>query len=151
MPALKNTKHEKFIQNIIKGKSQRQAYKIAFGVNYDNAAIDCKASKLFNTDKVQTRYKELLTKLEKKTIMSAEERMEWLTSVVTGGIREKYNKWDKKAKSFIEAEREADIDDKIKAIDTLNKMSGVYVTRLDGSLNVSYEDSLRKVADSDEY
>ena len=66
MPALKNTKHEKFIQNIIKGKSQRQAYKIAFGVNYDNAAIDCKASKLFNTDKVQTRYKELLTKLEKK-------------------------------------------------------------------------------------
>ena len=77
--------------------------------------------------------------------------MEWLTSVVTGGIREKYNKWDKKAKSFIEAEREADIDDKIKAIDTLNKMSGVYVTRLDGSLNVSYEDSLRKVADSDEY
>ena len=35
-----NIKQEKFIQNIIKGMSQRQAYKDAYNANYSDKAID---------------------------------------------------------------------------------------------------------------
>ena len=59
-----NIKQEKFIQGIIRGLSQRQAYKEAYEVNYDDNAIDIKASQLFNKDKVQIRYKELIKELE---------------------------------------------------------------------------------------
>ena len=43
------------------------------------------------------------------------------------------------------------ISTKIKAIDTLNKMSGEYITKVEGNMNISYEDSLKEVADTDEY
>ena len=55
-----NVKQEKFVQGIIKGLSQRQAYKEAFGSEYDDNAIDINASKLFNSAKVKLRYEELL-------------------------------------------------------------------------------------------
>ena len=48
-------KQEKFIQNIIKGMSQRQAYKQAYNAKYSEKSIDEKASTLFNSEKVQER------------------------------------------------------------------------------------------------
>ena len=59
-----NVKQEKFIQNIINGMSQRQAYKDAYNANYSDKSIDEKASTLFNSEKVQERYKELLKELK---------------------------------------------------------------------------------------
>ena len=59
-----NIKQEKFIQNIINGMSQRQAYKEAFDADYDDDAIDSNASTLFNSTKVQQRYQELMKELE---------------------------------------------------------------------------------------
>ena len=123
MGKLKNLKHEKFIQNIVKGMSQRQAYKNAFKVNYSDEAIDSKASTLFNTDKVQERYNELLQELEDKSIMNAKERMKWLTNVITGEITDR--------------NKEAFMSDKMKAIDILNKMSGEYTTKLEGNIGVT--------------
>lgn len=149
MPVLKNAKHEKFIQNIVKGMTQTEAYKEAFGANYDDNAIKINANKLFNSSKVQERYKELLGKLEDKTIMSAKERMEWLTKVINGDIKEESKYWDDH--QMIVYEKDADISTKIKAVDTLNKMSGEYITKVEGSMNVSYEDSLKELADTDEY
>lgn len=149
MAILKNAKHEKFIQLIIKGESQRQAYKKSFKVNYADEAIDSKASTLFNSEKVQERYNELLSKLEEKTIMSAKERMEWLTKVINGDIKEESKYWDDH--QMMVYEKDADINTKIKAIDTLNKMSGEYITKVEGNIDVSYEESLKEVADTDEY
>lgn len=123
MGKLKNLKHEKFIQNIVKGMSQRQAYKDAFNVNYDENAIDNNASKLFKRAEVQTRYNELLEKLEEKSIMTAKERMKWLTDVVNGEIKDR--------------NKEAFMSDKMKAIDILNKMSGEYTTKLEGNIGVT--------------
>ena len=77
-----NVKQEKFIQNIINGMSQRQAYKDAYNAKYKDEVIDSKASNLFNSDKVQARYKELMGKLEDEAIMSAKERMIWLSKIV---------------------------------------------------------------------
>ena len=124
-----NVKQEKFIQNIVKGMSQREAYKNAYKVNYDENAIDNNASKLFNKDEVQTRYKELLKELEDKSIMSAKDRMVWLTKVVNGEI--KHTSYDSNGNAY---DNEAYISDKLKSIDILNKMSGEYITKVDASV-----------------
>ena len=110
-----NIKQEKFIQNIIKGMSQREAYKEAYEVNYSDGAIDVKASQLFNSDKVQIRYKELLEELEDKSIMSAKDRMKWLTNLING--------------------EDGYISDKLKSIDILNKMSGEYITKIEAEVD----------------
>lgn len=132
MAKLKNAKHEKFIQNIVKGMTQRQAYKDAFKVNYSDEAIDSKASTLFNSDKVQERYEELIKKLEDASIMTAKERMIWLTDVVKGKVT--HTSYDSNGNAY---DNEAYISDKLKAIDTLNKMSGEYTTKLEGNIGVT--------------
>ena len=132
-----NVKQEKFIQGIIKGLSQRQAYKEAYEVNYDDNAIDVKASTLFNTDKVQTRYKELLKELEDKSIMSAQERMKYLTEII---------KEEKKEKAYTmfgqEFEKVAGFKTKLDAIDILNKMSGEYKTQINANVNTEIKVTL---------
>ena len=132
-----NVKQEKFIQGIINGLSQRQAYKEAYEVDYDDNAIDVKACTLFNQDKVQVRYKELLQEIEDKSIMSAKERMKWLSDVVKGNI--KHISYGGNGEEY---ENEAYISDKLKAIDTLNKMSGEYTTKIDANVNTDIKVTL---------
>lgn len=132
-----NVKQENFIQGIIKGLSQRQAYKEAYNANYADKDIDSKASNLFNSDKVQARYKELLKELEDKCIMTAKERMIWLSDVVRGKV--KHISYGGNGEEF---ENEAYISDKLKAIDTLNKMSGEYTTKVDANVNTEIKVTL---------
>ena len=123
-------KQEKFIQNIVNGMSQRQAYKDAYSANYSNKSIDEKASTLFNSEKVQERYQELLKKIEDESIMSAIERRRWLTKVIKGDI--KHTSYDGNGNSY---ENEAYISDKMEAMDILNKMDGEYINKLELSNN----------------
>ncbi|MBE6147450.1 MAG: terminase [Firmicutes bacterium] len=123
-----NAKHEKFINNLVKGMSQRQAYKDAFpnSKKWKDATIDNNASKLFNKSEIMTRYKELMQKLEDEAIMTAQERRKWLTEVVKGIQMEKqviFTDGD-----VIVKDVEANLSTKIKALDTLNKMDGQYIT-----------------------
>lgn len=61
-------KQEKFVQELIKGKTQRQAYKAAYNAkNMSDAAIDSEASKLLKNPKVALRYRELKDKIVKRT------------------------------------------------------------------------------------
>ena len=127
-----NIKQEKFIQNIIKGMSQRQAYKDAYNANYSDKSIDEKASTLFNSEKVQERYKELMRKLEDEAIMSAKERMIWLSKIVNGEILEDVPVMtDIKNEKVNTIKCPTKIDTKLKALDTLNKMSGEYTTKVE--------------------
>ncbi len=146
-----NAKQEMFIQNIVKGMSQREAYKNAYQVNYKDEAIDSKASVLFNTDKVQKRYRELMNKLEDESIMNAKERMKWLTEVIKDIQREEANIKMPDGEEVLIGMKNADLNTKIKAIDTLNKMSGEYITKVEGKLGISYEDAIKEVADENEY
>lgn len=132
-----NLKQEKFIQGIINGLSQRQAYKEAYNAKYADKDIDSKASNLFNSDKVQARYKELLKELEDKSIMTAKERMKWLSDVVRGNI--KHTSYSSNGEEY---KNEAYISDKLKAIDTLNKMTGEYTTKVEhsGEVNNPFKD-----------
>lgn len=123
-------KQEKFVQNIIQGMSQADAYRSAYSCkNMTDNSIYVNASKLVADAKVAQRLKELREQLAKPSIMSAQERLEWLTQRID--------------------DEKVDINAKLKAIDIMNKMQGEYVQRVTAS--VTYEDSLRELVGGDEY
>lgn len=127
-------KQEKFIQNVVSGMSQREAYKNSYNAeNMEDKTIDEAASRLFNDSKISARYKELMEKLEDEAIMTAKQRMIWLSEVVKGIQKEKeavFTDGD-----IVIKDVETDISTKIRAVDTLNKMSGEYVTKIDADVN----------------
>jgi phage terminase small subunit len=117
-------KQEMFVQNIIKGMSQADAYRSA----YPNQKMSDKtvwetASKLMRNDKVITRLNELREQLSKPTIMSAQKRLEWLTEVIN--------------------DKDVAINDKLKAADIMNKMQGEYIQKVvadvDTNVNINIE------------
>lgn len=138
-------KQERFIQNIVSGMTQREAYKNSYNTeNMKDETIDKEACLLFNSPKIAERYRELIDKLEDESIMSAIERMKWLTDVVKGKV--KNTLYGSNGKSY---ENEAYISDKIKAIDTLNKMSGEYVNRVKADVNTDVSINIALVDDED--
>lgn len=115
-------KQEKFIQNVVSGMSQRKAYRDAYKNKMTDKQVDEEACKLFNSPKISQRYKELIKELEDATIMTAKERMKWLSDVVNGNI--KHISYGDNGEQY---ENEAYISDKMKAVDILNKMDGIYI------------------------
>lgn len=132
MPILDNARHERFIQNIVKGMTQRQAYKDVYENNMTDKQVDEEACKLFNTPKVHQRYEELMQELEDKSIMSAKERMKWLTKVINGEIT--HTSYDSNGNAY---DNEAYISDKLKSIDILNKMDNSYQQNIKVSGNIN--------------
>ena len=125
-------KQEKYVQNLIKGMSQREAYKNSYDAkNMKDETIDSKACELLKKDKIKERYEELQEKADNEAIMSAIERKKWLTDVITGEIKEKI------FLDGVQAERDAYLSDKMKAMEILNKMSGEYVTKIEGDIGVT--------------
>lgn len=124
-------KQEKFVQNIVSGMSQRQAYKDAYNAEkMKDETIDVRACELFNEGKIKVRYQELMKKLEDEAIMTARERMIWLSDVVKGNV--KHISYGSNGEAY---ENEAYISDKLRAVDTLNKMSGEYITKIEADVN----------------
>lgn len=68
-------KQERFVQELVKGKSQREAYKIAYpgSIKWKDNSIDCAASKLMAIAKVSQRYEDLKKKTEEKVTYDAAE------------------------------------------------------------------------------
>ncbi len=84
-------KQEKFVQELIKGKSQRESYKIAYNAKkMADTTIDSHASRLLKNDKVRARYNELRDKVvkraEKKAIITAEEVMREIANIAKDDI-----------------------------------------------------------------
>lgn len=137
MPILENARHEKFVQCLIAGKSQRVSYREAFpkAERWKDVTVDNRASELFKVSEILGRYKELQEEAQDAAIMTRKERMVALSDIAQN------------------AEKEADM---IKAIDTLNKMDGDYTSKveLSGSVktnpfvNLTTEE-LRKLASRD--
>ena len=75
-------KQEIFVQRLIEGCSQREAYKFAYETdNMKDETIDVKASNLFKTDKVRARYEELKNELKQQmfyTVEKANEDLNWI-------------------------------------------------------------------------
>ncbi len=123
-----NAKQEMFVQNLVKGMSQRAAYKKAYNATYDPKAIDSKACNLFNSDKIQARYKELMKEIKDQSIMTAIERRKWLTDVINGKELETVEITLPDGQKELVGSKEADLNTKMKAMDMLNKMDGEYIT-----------------------
>ena len=115
---------EQFVQNIIQGMSQADAYRSAYpNQRMSDKTIWETASKLMANPKVIARLTELRNELAKPSIMSAQERLEWLTELI---------KSDEESTS-----------DKLRAADIMNKMQGEYVqkveTELKNAVNINIE------------
>lgn len=100
---------ERFCVEFVKSGNATRAYKAA-GYKADNdASVRAAAAKLLTKDNVKKRIAELREKVSSSKIMSAIERRELLT---------------KFAKSI-----KTSNTDRLKAIDLLNKMDGVYINK----------------------
>ena len=68
------TKQEIFVQRLIEGNSQREAYKFAYNAeNMKDETIDNKASLLFSKGEIRARYQELLEEHKQKALYTREE------------------------------------------------------------------------------
>ena len=76
------TKQEIFVQRLIEGCSQREAYKFAYNAeNMKDNTIDRKAYELFSKDYIRARYEELKQELKEKafyTVKKANQDLEWI-------------------------------------------------------------------------
>ena len=125
--ALKNARHERFVQNLISGMTQRQAYLDAFpnAENWKPETIDSKASNLFADDKVQTRYQQLQNASASLAVAGRTERMELLTQFA-------------RDESMFPKTR-------MQAIDILNKMDGEYVKKIEATVSGDISEIASKV------
>ena len=66
-------KQEKFVQALISGMSQREAYKEAYNAaNMKDEVIDVRASELLKKSKVKVRYEELVNENKQKALYTLE-------------------------------------------------------------------------------
>lgn len=108
-------KQEKFVQGIIEGMSQADAYRSAYNVKkMTDKSIHESASRLMNDVKVAARLQELRDQLTKSTIMTAQQRLEWLTELIKS--------------------KEESTTDKLRAADIMNKMQGEYVQKIEADV-----------------
>ena len=117
-------KQEKFVQGIIDGMSQADAYRSAYDTSrMSDKTVYEKASRMMSDDKIRARLEELRDKMITPSIMSAQDRLEWLTELVMnpGSLTQ----------------------DKLRAIDIMNKMQGEYVQKVQAevtnAVNISIE------------
>jgi phage terminase small subunit len=135
-------KQEKFVQNLVKGMSQREAYKNSYNAsNMKDETIDVKASILFKKDKIRVRYDELIERTAKKTILSVQERKELLTKIAKGEEYETYSNSD--GEIYTTPPR---IDTRLKAIEQLNKMDGVYIQKVESNSNITIDNPYKELS-----
>lgn len=123
MAELKNAKQERFVQGLVSGLSQRKAYLAAFpsSARWKDSTVDNKASELFKKSEILGRYQELQQQAASEAVMSATKRKEWLTRLIQS--------------------EEEETKDKLKAVDTLNKMTGEYLNKIEVSGSLETEKS----------
>lgn len=108
-------KQERFVQCIIEGMSQADAYRAAYATKrMADKTIWENASRLMKDSKVVARLTELRAELVKPTIMSAQQRLEWLTEVIN--------------------DRRERTENRLKAADIMNKMQGEYVQKVEADV-----------------
>lgn len=129
-------KQEAFVNAIIEGKSQADAYRSAYSTkNMSNKTIWENASRLMADSKVKARVQELRDQIAEEGIMTAKERLKLLTRIARGEEPEK-------VVQYVEGERfeyevPASLKTRREAIDTMNKMTGEYTTKIEGSIDTS--------------
>ena len=110
--------------------SQADAYRSAYNASkMTNKSIIEKASDLASNVNIKERVKELRDKVARKSIMSAQERLEWLTRLVLS--------------------EDATNSDRIKALDIMNKMDGEYTQKIQADVQTETTINIELVEDDE--
>lgn len=121
-------KQEKFVHGIVSGMSQADAYRSAYNCErMSDNAIYVNASKLVANANIAIRISELRDKAAEPSIMTAKERMAWLTDVI-------------KSEDQV-------MSDRLKASDQLNRMQGEYVQKVEADVKSEYTINIDLVDD----
>ena len=124
---------QEYVNNGLNGM---QAYLKAYKTCKREDTAKVNASRLLTNANIQNYIQELQEKIEDETIMTAKERMKWLSEVIKDIQREEIKIKLPDGSDEILYMKNADLNTKLKAIDTLNKMTGEYKTILDGKIDV---------------
>ena len=123
-------KQEAFVQKIIEGYSQADAYRSAYNTKrMSDKTVWENASRLMADSKVTARVMELRNELAKPSIMTAQQRLEWLTQL-------------------IQSEEET-TSDKLRAADIMNKMQGEYVQKVEADVKQEFTINVELVDDDE--
>lgn len=110
-------KQEKYVQGLISGLSQREAYKRAYDTtNWKDESIDQKASVLLKNVKVRSRYEQLMDEHKDKALWTREKAVEELLFILD------FSKKEIKELGLEASNKGAFID----AVRELNKLEQVY-------------------------
>ncbi len=135
-------KQELFVQGIISGLSQRQAYRQAFSTSkkWKDSTVDVKASELLQNGKVLVRYRELLKQFSNMSLWSREQAFneyEWLKN---------------KARASIENEgiRQANSNAFLSALEGMNNMTFHDLELIDEKLKLEIEKLKTQIGEDNE-
>ena len=136
------TKQENFVQAIISGMSQREAYKHAYDCKkMKDTSIDSQACKLFRSPKVATRYKELMEEHKNRSLWSREQAVNdliWLKEQARNDVQ-------------INGVRQANSSAFISAIKELNQLEDLYPkdkpieTNSEKTIIITNEEEMRRL------
>ena len=145
------SKQEKFVQALVAGKSQRQAYKEAYNATkMKDETIDTRACELLKNSKVKARYNELLEEHKNKALYTREEMVNDLI-----WIKEKAKEDIKDPKKGL---RQANGTIFINALKELGELNELYPSKkqdinVNGEISNPYADftyeELKKMIDED--
>ena len=115
MPALRNAKREKFVQCLIVGMSRRKAYLEAFPAarKWKDNTVDSRAYELFQNSEILDRFTELQNQAAQGAVLTRQRKREILCTIAE--------------------DEELEPKDRIRAIDTDNKMEGEYTEKVEVS------------------
>lgn len=136
------TKQELFVQNLVAGQSQRQAYRKAFpsAEKWKDNAVDSAASRLLQNSKVLARYRELLKQFSNMALWSREQAFneyEWLKNQAKDDIK-------------MQGVRQANSNAFVNALEGMNKMAVVGDELVNEKLQQEIEVLKSKVTKMDE-
>lgn len=118
-------KQERFVQELVKGKSQREAYKIAYDAeNMKASTIDKRASELFKRGEIKGRYDELMKPTEDETSKMRSFIIEKLQKIASGEICDTTEEYDGDG-NLIRSKRTVKANDVSNAISKLAAYYGV--------------------------
>ena len=130
-------KQEKFVQSVVlEEMNYSDAYRSAYNTDkMSDKTVNEKACLLAGEDKIRARMTELRGELLTPKVMTAQQRLEYLTRIVNGTEKEIIPQVV--GGSVVEIEASTAIKTRLNALDIMNKMTGEYVTKVEGSVNVA--------------
>lgn len=135
------TKQELFVQNLVAGQSQRQAYRQAYNAEkMTDKSVDETANKLLKNPKVTARYRELLKQFSNMALWSREQAFneyEWLKNQAKEDIK-------------LQGVRQANSNAFVNALEGMNKMAVVGDELVNEKLQQEIEVLKSKVTKMDE-